>query len=65
METLGPWLHSFDGRLVTPSPHWTHQRAVHRLAMLLDPYVRTHGIGEVFTSPIDVKLEPGLVLHED
>lgn len=55
-----------DGEvLVTPSPHWTHQRIVVRLAVLLDPYVRAHGLGEVFTSPLDVKLEPGLVLQPD
>jgi len=51
--------------LVTPSPHWTHQRAVVRLTVLLDAYVRAHGLGEVFTSPLDVKLEPGLVLQPD
>ena len=55
-----------DGEvLVTPSPHWTHQRVVLRLAMLLYPYVQAHKLGEVFTSPLDVKLEPGLVLQPD
>jgi Uma2 family endonuclease len=55
-----------DGEvLVTPSPHWTHQRAVVRLTVLLYPYVRAHALGEVFTSPLDVKLEPGLVLQPD
>jgi Uma2 family endonuclease len=51
--------------LVTPSPHWTHQRVVVRLTVLLDAYVRAQGLGEVFTSPLDVKLEPGLVLQPD
>lgn len=55
-----------DGEvLVTPSPHWTHQRIGLRLAVLLDLYVRAHSIGEVFTSPLDVKLEPELVLQPD
>src|SRR5947208_14429157 len=55
-----------DGEvLVTPSPHWGHQRIVIRLAVLLDAYVRTHHLGELFTSPLDVKLEPGLVLQPD
>lgn len=55
-----------DGEvLVTPSPHWTHQRAVVRLTVLLDAYVRAQGIGEVFAAPLDVKLEPGLVLQPD
>jgi Uma2 family endonuclease len=51
--------------LVTPSPHWTHQRIVVRLTILLDAYVRAYRLGEVLTSPLDVKLEPGLVLQPD
>ena len=51
--------------LVTPSPHWTHQRIVVRLTILLDAYVRAYTLGEVLTSPLDVKLEPGLVLQPD
>ena len=55
-----------DGEaLVTPSPHWTHQRIVTRLTVLLDEYIRAHRLGEVFASPLDVKLEPGLVLQPD
>lgn len=55
-----------DGELlVTPSPHWTHQRIVTRLTVLLDAYVRPHALGELFTSPLDVKLAPGLVLQPD
>jgi Uma2 family endonuclease len=51
--------------LVTPSPHWLHQRVVLQLAVLLNSYVRAHALGEVFTSPLDVRLEPGLVLQPD
>ena len=55
-----------DGEvLVTPSPHWTHQRAVVRLTVLLDAYARAQGIGEVFASPLDVNPEPGVVLQPD
>jgi Uma2 family endonuclease len=55
-----------DGEvLVTPSPHWTHQRIVGRLFSRLDEYVRAQGLGEAFVSPLDVKLEPGLVLQPD
>lgn len=55
-----------DGEvLVTPSPHWVHQRVVMRLTILLDAYVRPRGFGEVFPSPLDVKLQPGLVLQPD
>lgn len=55
-----------DGEvLVTPSPRWTHQRVVMRLSVALDAYVRRHSLGEVFTAPLDVKLQPGLVLQPD
>jgi Uma2 family endonuclease len=55
-----------DGEvLVTPSPHWVHQRIVVRLLERLLPYVRDQNLGEVFVAPLDVKLEPGLVLQPD
>lgn len=55
-----------DGEvLVTPSPHWVHQRIIVRLMVLLDAYVRTQALGELFASPLDVKLEAGLVLQPD
>lgn len=55
-----------DGKvLVTPAPHWMHQRIIGRLFVLLGAYVRTHALGEAFVSPLDVKLEPGLVLQPD
>jgi Uma2 family endonuclease len=55
-----------DGQvLVTPAPHWVHQRLIGRLFEPLAPYVRAHGLGEAFVSPLDVELEPGLVLQPD
>jgi len=55
-----------DGELlVTPAPHWMHQRIIGRLFLLLDAFVRAHGLGETFLSPLDVKLQPGLVLQPD
>ena len=55
-----------DGEvLVTPSPHWTHQRVAMRLAVALDVYVRRQSLGEVFAAPLDVNLQPGLVLQPD
>lgn len=55
-----------DGEvLVTPSPHWTHQRVAMRLAVALDAYVRRQSLGEVFAAPLDVNLQPGLVLQPD
>jgi Uma2 family endonuclease len=55
-----------DGEvLVTPSPHWSHQRIVGRLFRLIDAYVTAQRLGETFVSPLDVKLEPGLVVQPD
>jgi len=55
-----------DGEvLVTPSPHWMHQRIIVRLTVLIDAYVRANALGELFMSPLDVRLEPGLVLQPD
>ena len=55
-----------DGAVfVTPSPHWMHQRIVQRLNVALYEYVRGHAIGEVFVSPLDVKLQKGVVLQPD
>lgn len=47
--------------LVTPSPNWVHQSVVGRLLVLLDAYVREQNLGRVFTAPLDVKLQPGIV----
>ena len=55
-----------DGEvLVTPSPNWVHQRVIARLFSLICEYVGAHKLGEAFPSPLDVKLEPGLVLQPD
>lgn len=55
-----------DGEvLVTPSPHWAHQRILAELFTLVRQYVRAQGLGEAFFSPLDVRLEPGLVLQPD
>lgn len=55
-----------DGEaLVTPSPRWVHQDIVVRLAALLLDYVRRNALGRTLTAPLDVRLEPGLVLQPD
>jgi Uma2 family endonuclease len=51
--------------LVTPSPNWVHQRIIARLFRRVDDYIHAHELGEAFLSPLDVKLEPGLVLQPD
>jgi Uma2 family endonuclease len=54
-----------DGELfVTPTPTWSHQRAVFALARRLAAYVDEHAIGDVLVAPAevvvsgDVKVEP-------
>jgi len=55
-----------DGEvLVTPSPNWVHQRIIARIFWLIHQYVQAQRIGETFPSPLDVKLEPGMVLQPD
>ena len=55
-----------DGELlVTPAPRPAHQRAVLYLARKLADYVEAHGLGEVWTSPADIELEPGTIAQPD
>ena len=55
-----------DGEvLVTPAPHWVHQRAVTRLYVVLQPYVEASGIGELFAVSPDVRLDARVVLQPD
>ena len=55
-----------DGELlVTPSPSPLHQRAIQRLSRALDAYLQRNAIGEVWTSPFDVELEPNSVTQPD
>jgi Uma2 family endonuclease len=43
-----------DGELfVTPAPSVPHQRTVRELTLLIAPYVRDHGVGEVIFAPAD------------
>ena len=51
--------------LVTPAPHWTHQRVTARLFVLIDAHARAERIGEAFGASPDVKLAPNLVLQPD
>ena len=55
-----------DGEvLVTPAPHWSHQGTMFKLAMLLHHYVEEQSLGMTLPSPLDVRLEPGLVMQPD
>jgi Uma2 family endonuclease len=55
-----------DGELlVTPSPAALHQLALGELYLWLVPYVRKHGLGEVFFSPADVELDRHTMVQPD
>jgi len=51
--------------LMTPAPSWSHQEVVLEIASYLRTYVRTTGLGGVFTAPIDVELSPKDVFQPD
>ena len=55
-----------DGELlVSPSPTWTHQRAVGKLFLLIAPFVEAHGIGTTLLSPADLSLQSGQLVQPD
>ena len=55
-----------DGEvLVTPGPHWRHQDLVGVLYVRVFEYLSKTGVGRAYVSPLDVRLEPGLVLQPD
>ena len=55
-----------DGALfVSPAPSAIHQRAVFRLASILDEYTNAHGVGETMISPADIQLSEQRVLQPD
>ncbi len=55
-----------DGdHFVTPSPNTKHQRVSRNLLTALVPFVRKHGLGEVFDAPYDVVLAEDNVVQPD
>lgn len=55
-----------DGELfVTPAPRALHQRAVLRLAVLLDAYVTGHHLGEALMSPADIEFREDRLVQPD
>lgn len=50
---------------VTPTPVTKHQRVVMRLVVALATYFETHPIGEVFVSPLTVRLSDHDVVEPD
>ena len=55
-----------DGEIiVAPTPTVLHQRVVLNMASALREFVRRHGLGEMFVSPLDVVLSSGDVVQPD
>jgi Uma2 family endonuclease len=55
-----------DGELlVSPAPELPHQDAVLALVRVLDPFVRSNGIGHLSISPADVQLDPRTLVQPD
>jgi Uma2 family endonuclease len=55
-----------DGELVvTPSPTGRHQRIVTDMVTLLNVFVRSHDLGQLFTGPLDVLFAEGDYLEPD
>jgi Uma2 family endonuclease len=51
--------------LVTPSPSWTHQRAVRELIILIGAYLFAGSGAEVLQSPADIELEADSIVQPD
>jgi Uma2 family endonuclease len=55
-----------DGEhLVTPAPRLVHQRAVDLFRVALRSYVAANALGECFSSPSDVELDPWTLVQPD
>jgi Uma2 family endonuclease len=55
----------FGEIVVSPAPKTIHQRISMTLSKILGMYVGTHELGELFSSPIDVRLSPYNVVEPD
>jgi Uma2 family endonuclease len=48
-----------DGELyVSPAPSWRHQAVLHRLFLIIHPYVDAHRLGWTRLSPADIEFSP-------
>jgi Uma2 family endonuclease len=55
-----------NGEIVmAPTPTVTHQTLVFEIAVVLREFVKQHGLGKVFISPLDVVLPTGEVVQPD
>lgn len=56
-----------DGELLVmePAPGTSHQRVAVNLTVLLAPFARAHGLGQVLVAPTDVRLSDTSVVQPD
>jgi Uma2 family endonuclease len=61
-----PYYEVIDGELlVSAAPRYLHQRAVHRLLLLLGAYLDSRPAFELLPGPADIELEPDSTLSPD
>lgn len=55
-----------DGELaVTPAPRVLHQSVAQEFLVLLQEYVRAHGLGHAYMSPADIEFSPRRLVQPD
>ena len=65
-ETPGQVVELLDGELVvSPAPRNSHQRALRVLTVLLDSYVRSHGLGDLLCSPNELTPDAWTAVQPD
>jgi Uma2 family endonuclease len=61
-----PYYQLVEGELImSPSPHWRHQKISRRIQGVIDRYLLEHDIGELFSAPMDVILNQRNVYQPD
>lgn len=61
-----PYSQLVEGELImSPSPHWRHQKISRRIQGVIDRYLLDHDIGELFNAPMDVILNERNVYQPD
>lgn len=61
-----PYYQLIEGDLfMSPSPHWVHQRISRNIERIIDRYLETNDIGQLFHAPLDVILNETNVYQPD
>jgi Uma2 family endonuclease len=61
-----PYCQLIEGELVmSPSPHWRHQRISRNIERIIERHLDNHDLGELFHAPMDVILNKTNVYQPD